>query len=88
MAEIIGRDYCLRHPRKIIGLFGLQIFIGMLLSRKKSLLQRVTETYERRGIPMPGSVGNAYRISALIEYRMSRLYSKLALRFGDRRDGR
>ena len=85
MAEIIGRKYCLKHPGKIIKVFGLEVFLGMLFS-KKSLLQRVTEAYEHYGIAMPGAIGNAYKISALIEYRMARLYGKMADRFVDREE--
>lgn len=81
MGEIIGRDYCLKHPGQIIKLFGLGVFLGMLFCGKKTLLQRVTENYRSRGFPMPGHVGNAYRIAAMIEFRVSRVYARLAERF-------
>ncbi len=83
MGEIIGRDYCLKNPAKIINLYGVGIFLGMLFSKKKSLLQRVTESYRMRGVPMPGYAGNAYKISAMIEFRIAGLYSQIAKKFGD-----
>ena len=83
MGEIIGREYCLHNPMEIIRLFGARVFLGTLLNREKSLLQQVIASHSRRGIPMPGFVGKSYRIAAMIEYRVSRIYKKLALRFRD-----
>lgn len=83
MGDIIGRDYCLRNPGKIIQLFGLGVFLGVVFSKKKSLLQRVMEAYRDRGIPMPGYVGNAYRIAAMIEFRVAGIYARMAERFRD-----
>lgn len=85
MGDIIGRDYCLKNPGKIVKHFGLGVFLGVVFCKKKSLLQRVMETYRSRGIPMPGYVGSAYRISAMIEFRVSRLYAGMAERFRDQK---
>ena len=81
METIIGRDYCIRHPGKIIRLFGLDIYLGLLFNKKKSLLERLTDKYSAAGIPMPGSIGNAYKLSALIEFRVARIYERMAEQF-------
>ena len=83
METIIERDYCIRHPRKIIGLFGLDVYLGLLFNRNKSLLERLTDKYSAHGVPMPGSVGNAYKLSALFEFRVARIYERMAERFKD-----
>lgn len=86
METIIERGYCLRHPRKIIRLFGLDIYLGLLFDKKKSLLERLTNKYSIEGIPMPGSVGNAYKLSALIEFRVARIYKSMAEQFQETPD--
>jgi hypothetical protein len=83
MHAVIDRDYCLRHPAEIIRLYGLGVFLGMLIDKRMTLLERVTRNYQATRIPLPGPVGNAYRLSALIEYRISRIYAALADRFAD-----
>ncbi len=83
MSTIIDRSYCLRHPGTIIRLFGLDVFLGILFKHKKSLLEYLTEHYAAHGYPMPGKVGDAYRLSSLLEYRMARIYTRLAERFSD-----
>jgi rubrerythrin len=83
METIIDRDFCLSHPRKIIGLFGVDIYLGLLLNKDKSLLERLTDKYAAHGTPMPGPLGNAYRLSALFEFRVARIYERMAERFRD-----
>lgn len=86
MSAVIDRSFCLQHPFQITRLFGLDVFLGMLLSSRKTLLQRVADKYQASRIPFPGSVGNAYRLSALFEFRVARIYSAMAKRFGDDRE--
>jgi rubrerythrin len=86
MSAVIDRQYCLSHPFQIARLFGLDIFLGMLLSSRKTLLERVTEKYQASRIPFPGTLGNAYRLSALFEFRAARLYAAMARRFRDQPD--
>ena len=83
METIIDRDFCVRNPGKIIGLFGLDVYLGLLINKKKSLLERLTEKYSAHGTPMPGPLGNAYRLSALFEFRVARIYQRMAERFKD-----
>lgn len=83
MHGIIDRDYCVRHPVQVIHLFGAGIFLGMLLSERKSLLERVVDHYQSHGIPLPGDAGKAYRLAALLEFRVARLYAQLAEQFAD-----
>jgi len=81
VSDIIGRDFCLQQPSKIIRLFGLATFFKMLFSPGKTLLESVLELHARRGIQVPGPLGRAYRISALIEFRVARIYKRLAEKF-------
>jgi hypothetical protein len=83
MQAVIDRDYCIQNPAKIVRFFGLGIFFQMLLSNKKTLLERLTEKYLSSGISMPGPVGNAYKLSALIEFRIAKIYEAMAERFKD-----
>ncbi|SDW36405.1 hypothetical protein [Thiocapsa roseopersicina] len=81
MQAVIDRGFCLKNPAKIIQLFGLDVFVGMLLSKEKTLLQRIAEKYQARRVPMPGAVGNAYKLSALFEFRVAHIYAAMAERF-------
>jgi rubrerythrin len=83
METIIDRDFCIRHPRKIIGLFGLDVYLGLLFNNGKSLLERLADKYSAHGLPMPGPLGNAYKLSALFEFRVARIYRSMAERFKD-----
>lgn len=83
MSEVIGRDFCLQQPGKVIRLFGLVAFLKMLFSPGKTLLESLLEFHVRRGIQVPGPLGRAYKISALIEFRVARIYKKLAEKFKD-----
>ncbi len=88
MSTIIDRDYCLKHPMSIIKLFGLGVFLGMVFDKKKSLLERLTEYYAAHDYPLPGKIGDAYKLSALLEYRMARIYSGFAKKFHDNEEAR
>jgi len=81
MESIIERDFCIRHPGKIIRLFGLDIYLGLLFNKDKRLQERLTDKYAVEGVPMPGSVENAYKLSALIEFRVARIYKRMAALF-------
>ena len=81
MSDVIGRDFCLQQPIKVIRLFGITTFLKILFSPGKTLLETVLELHARRGIQMPGPLGRAYKISALIEFRVARIYKKLAEKF-------
>lgn len=83
MQAVIDRDYCLRHPGKIIRLFGLDVWLGMLLDRNKTLLERVVDKYRAHAVPLPGALGGAYKCSALFEFRVARIYAAMAERFAD-----
>lgn len=81
MQAVIDRDFCLKNPYKIIRLFGIDVFFGMLLYKDKTLLERVATKYRARRIAMPGTVGNAYKLSALFEFRVAHIYGAMAERF-------
>lgn len=82
MSALIDREYCLRHPGSIVRTFGLGTFLGTIAGGK-SLLERAVERHQRHGYAYPGYVGRAYRLAALIELRVARIYGKLARRFAD-----
>jgi hypothetical protein len=81
MPSLIDRDYCVRHPGTIIRLFGIGVFLRMLFGPRRSLLELLAEHYASHGYPLPGRVGDAYRISSLLEFRMARIYRRFAARF-------
>ncbi|MGE0082336.1 MAG: hypothetical protein AB7U81_13680 [Thiohalomonadaceae bacterium] len=81
MTGLIGRDYCFRHAGSIVRSFGFGVFLGTLASTRKTLLERAVAHYESRGYAFPGHVGRAYRLAALIEARVARIYGRLAERF-------
>ncbi len=83
MSALVGRDYCLKHPLEIARLFGVGVWLNMLLKRRTSLLEQVVESYSTRTFPMPGYLGRAYKIAALIELRVARIYAKMAEKFAD-----
>lgn len=80
MSTLINRSFCLKHPTTIIRLFGLGVFLNILFS-KRGLLEHLTEHYAAHGYPLPGKIGDAYRLSSLLEYRMSRIYAGFAEKF-------
>jgi hypothetical protein len=81
MQAVIDRAYCLQNPIKIIKLFGFDVFLRMLLSKDKTLLERLSDKYQARTIAMPGALGNAYKLSALFEFRVAHIYGAMAERF-------
>lgn len=81
MSELVSRQYCIENPGTIIRFFGLGVFFKMLLGGKKSLLERAVEVYERRGVKMPGPLGDSYKLAARIEFRMARLYNAFSRHF-------
>jgi hypothetical protein len=81
MQAVIDRSYCLKHPFQISYLFGIDVFLGMLLSKDKTLLERIAAKYRRHRIAMPGALGNAYKVSALFEFRVANIYGAMAERF-------
>jgi len=81
MSTLIDRDYCLRHPVTIIRLFGFTVFLRMIIGPSRSLLELLTRYYADHGYPLPGRIGDAYRVSALLEYRMARIYRRFAAKF-------
>lgn len=83
-ALVVDRNYCLKHPWEIVHAYGLGILLGTLLNPGKGLLERVIEHYSAHGFPLPGHVGRAYRLSALIEFRVAAIYGRLAKQFADR----
>ena len=83
MNELIDKSYCIKHPVKIIRTFGLSTYIAMFFTNK-GLLQYLTDDYLSHGTAMPGSLGNAYKLSALFEYRVARIYQRMAEKFKDK----
>lgn len=81
MQAVIDRAHCLKHPFRIVRLYGLDIFLGMLLRADKTLLERIAEKYRARRVAMPGTLGNAYKLSALFEFRVAHIYGAMAERF-------
>ncbi len=81
MSGLIDRDYCLKHPGRIVESFGLAVFLGTIASNRKSLLERAVDHYESRGYAFPGHIGRAYRLAALVELRVAQIYGRLATRF-------
>lgn len=80
---VIDRAYCLRHPAKLIRLFGLSVYVGMLLDKRKTLLERLVERDRAQATTATGTLGNAYQCSALFEFRIARIYAAMAERFAD-----
>jgi hypothetical protein len=86
MQAVIDRDYCLKNPIRIIRLFGLDVFLGMLFSKKKTLLERIADKYRAHKVAMPGTLGDAYKLSALFEFRVAHIYGAMAERFKAQRE--
>ena len=81
MQTIVDREYVRRHAGEVIRTFGLMAYIRSLRTRGKGLLEQLEEKYLGSGIPMPGKLGNAYRLSALVELRVARIYERMVRRF-------
>jgi len=83
MVSLISRRYCVTHPVEIVGLFGLDIYLRELLGGRKTVLERASEKFSEHRLPMFGPVGDAYRLSALFELRVAKIYERMAERFKD-----
>jgi rubrerythrin len=83
MPMLTGREHCLQHPAHALRAYGVGVFFAALLKKKTSLLQLLAEHFAAHGYPMPGELGRAYRLAALLELRMARFYAALAARFAD-----
>ncbi len=83
MVSLVGTRYCLAHPVEVSRLFGVDVLLGTLLRPRKTLLARAADKLSRRYLPMFGAVGDAYRLSALFELRVARIYEHMAERFED-----
>jgi rubrerythrin len=81
MHTIIDREYVRGHAGEVIREFGLMAYLRALRSPAKGLLEQVAAKYLESGMPMPGRIGNAYRLSAILEWRAARIYGQLARRF-------
>ena len=81
MQTIVDREYVRGHAEEVIRSFGLMAYIRSLRTKDKGLLEQLEEKYLGSGIPMPGRLGNAYRLSALIELRVARIYERMVRRF-------
>ncbi len=81
MPILTGRDHCLRNPAHALRTYGAGVFLSALLKQKTSLLQVLSEHFSAHGFPMPGELGRAYRLAALLERRMAWFYAALAERF-------
>jgi hypothetical protein len=83
MHTVVDRDYVREHPSEIIRTFGLLAYIRTLGSRSKGLLEQMTQSHLDSGIALPGPIGDAYRLSAVLELRAARIYAAMARRFAD-----
>jgi Uncharacterized conserved protein len=81
MPILTGRNHCLQHPAHALRAYGAGVFVAALLKQKASLLQLLSEHFAAHGYPMPGELGRAYRLAAVLELRMARFYAGLARRF-------
>jgi len=81
MTSIVDREYVRQHPGEAIRRFGLMAFLHSLRSPRTDLLAQLADEYQKKGIAMPGPVGNSYKLSALLELRAARIYARLAERF-------
>lgn len=83
MQTIVDREYVRGHAGEVIRSFGLMAYIRSLRTKDKGLLEQLEEKYLSSGVPMPGRLGNAYRLSALIELRVARIYERMVRRFDE-----
>lgn len=81
MTSLISRDYCLAHPIEISRLYGVDVLLGTVFHPKRTLLQQVASSFHDKRWPMPGYVGEAYRLSRLLELRAAHIYRAMAKRF-------
>jgi len=83
MQTIVDREHVQQHRGEVIRTFGLMAYIRAVGSRRKGLLEQVEKKYLDAGIAMPGAVGNAFRLSALLELRAARIYARMVKRFAE-----
>ncbi len=83
MKTIVDQEYVRRHAEEVIKTFGLMTYVSSLRTKGKGLLEQLEEKYLSGGVPMPGRLGNAYRLSALIELRVARIYERMVRRFDE-----
>ena len=83
MRTLVDRDYVREHPSEIIKTFGLLAYVRAMARRGKGLLEQMTDQYLEGGIALPGPVGSAYKLSAILELRAARIYARLARHFQD-----
>ncbi len=83
MASVLSREYCLAHPVEISQLYGWNVFLGTLVNRRRTVLERVESTFSENRLAMPGPLGQSYRLSALFELRAAKIYQQMAERFAD-----
>lgn len=81
MPILTARSHCLQHPAHALRTYGPGIFFAALVQQQASLLQLLTTHFATHGYAMPGALGRAYRLAALLELRMARFYAALAERF-------
>lgn len=82
MENYLDRSFGLHHGADVIRLFGLGVYLRLLAEPHKDLLEVVTDWNLAHGIPIPGRMGNAYRLAALLEYRVAQIYGAMAETFG------
>lgn len=80
MAGILSRAYCLTHPWEIGRLYGWNVVLETLVS-KRSPLDRVARSLAATRGPMPRPLGMSYRIATLLELRAEQIYRRMAERF-------
>lgn len=81
MPALIDRAFCFKHPLRIARLFGVDILFAMLLSRDRTLLERIAQKYRAHRVAPPRAVGSPYKLAALFEFRLARIYGAMARRF-------
>ncbi len=83
MQAIVDQEYVRQHAGEVIRSFGLMAYVRSLRTKNKGLLEQLEEKYLSSGIAMPGKLGNAYRLSALIELRVALIYEHMVRRFDE-----
>lgn len=83
MPSVVSRSYCLAHPMEISQMYGLNVLLGTFVDTRRTVLQRVAESFSERRLAMPGPLGMSYRMSELAELRTARIYQAMAERFAD-----
>jgi len=82
MSALLSREYCLSHPWEIGRIYGWNVLLGSLFS-KRSVLERVARSFASNRDEMPGPLGKSYQIAQLLELRAAKIYRLMAERFAD-----